>query len=66
MKVIRFNRPMLIDGDRRVQDGEEVPAVDLPADHVASVLRLGYATEIDVPDPKPAADQPAAKQPAKK
>lgn len=65
MKAIRFDRTMLIDGTHRVKAGDVVPAADLPADHVASVLRLGYAVEIDVPDPKPA-DKPAEKQPAKK
>lgn len=61
VKAIQFNRDMLIDGARRVRAGEVVPAADLPADHVAGVLRLGYATETTLPDPKPA-DKPTAKK----
>lgn len=64
MKAIKFDREILIDGAIRVKAGEVKPLAELPVDHVASLKRLGYATEIDTPEPetvKPA-DKPAAKK----
>ena len=64
MKAIRFERDLCLDG-RPVKAGDVLPLTGLPADHVASVVRLGYATECDTPDENQADDKPAPK-PAKK
>lgn len=62
VKAIQFERDLFIDGTHRVKAGDVRPLSELPLDHVACALRLGYATQIDVPDDKPA-DKP--KPPAK-
>ncbi len=60
MKMILFDREILIDGAIRVKAGDTRPLADLPVDHIASLKRLGYATEIDTPEPEPtkAGDKP--------
>lgn len=61
VKGIRFDRDLRLDG-RPVKAGDVLPLAGLPADHVESVVRLGYAAEVEVPEPK-ADDEP--KQPAR-
>lgn len=63
MKMIQFDREILIDGAILVKAGDLRPLAELPVDHVASLKRLGYATEIDTPSPEPVkADTKTAKK----
>lgn len=53
MKVIEFAKDIVLDGIK-VKAGDVRPLSELPLDHVACAVRLGYATQIDTPEPEPA------------